>query len=75
MEQHLLAACDPDGGEVLHLQVAHRLGIVLDVQPCELGLRKLPGERLEARSVIDAGIAPKGAQAGDAVFLHPGWTA
>ena len=63
VEQHLLAARDADGGEVLHLQVADLVGLVLDIDPAELGLREFPGEREEAGPVVDAGVAPFGAKA------------
>src|SRR5262245_40324818 len=34
-------ALDQDGGEVVHLPVAHFLGVVLEVEPAEARLRKL----------------------------------
>ena len=70
VEQHLFAALHLDGGEVLDLQVADFLGVVLGIEPDELGLRELARQRLETGAVGPAGIAPFGAQAGDAEFLH-----
>ena len=68
VEKLLAAARDADGREILDLELAHLLGIVLDVEPCELRLGEAPGEREEARPVFAAHVAPFGAQAGDDQF-------
>src|SRR5712692_5847242 len=68
VKQQLRAPPDFDRGKVLDLPLAHFLGLVLDVQPAELGAWKAFGEREKARAVLDAGVAPLGAQAGDAEF-------
>ena len=51
VEQHLLAARDPDRREVLDLQIADLVSVVLDVEPAELGARKLLRELEEPRPV------------------------
>src|SRR5712671_2015498 len=63
VEELLGAARDADGREVLDLELADLLGVVLDVEPCELHLREAPGEREKARPVFAADVAPFGAQA------------
>jgi hypothetical protein len=70
VEEHAAALFHQDGGKVLHLQVADLLGVVLDVEPAELGLRELRGQREEAFLVGDAAVAPKRAKAGHAEFVH-----
>jgi len=59
---------DLDRREILDLALAHFLGVVLDVEPAELGLREAPREGEEARAVLPADVAPLGAQAGDGEF-------
>src|SRR5712692_7287755 len=66
VKEQLRAPPDFDCRKVLDLPLAHFLGVVLDVQPAELGEWKAPGEREKARAVLDAGVAPLGAQANDA---------
>src|SRR5689334_9507210 len=41
VKNELVAARYADGGEVLDFQIAERVGLVLDVDPAELGLREL----------------------------------
>ncbi len=68
VEQRLLAAPHEDSGEVLHVDVFNRFGIVLDVDPAEFGPREALGHREEARPIGDASVAPLGAKAGDQIF-------
>src|SRR4051812_22665795 len=65
VEQHLAIARDADRREVLHLEVADLVGLVLDVDPAEMHPRKLFAEREKARPVFHAGVAPLGAKAGN----------
>src|SRR5205823_4779336 len=62
-EKRLRAAPDQDGREVLDLQVAHLVGVVLGIEPGEAGLRKAPGQLEKPRPVLCAQIAPLGADA------------
>jgi len=69
----LAAAPHQDGREVVDVDVFRLLGVVLDVDPAELGAREALGHRQEAGAVGDAGVAPGGAKAGDqkfAIRLH-----
>ena len=73
LEQRLFAAAHEDRGEILHLDVLERLGVVLDVDPAEVRARKALGHGEEAGAVGDAGVAPRGAKAGHqkfAIRLH-----
>src|SRR5687767_14332660 len=73
VEQRLVAAAHQDGGEVFDVDVLDCFGVVLDVDPAELRAREALGHRHEPRAVGDAGIAPRGAKAGDekfAIRLH-----
>src|SRR5438067_6489563 len=63
VKQDFVVPRDADGGEVLHFQLADLVGLVLDVDPAELGLREFPGEREEPGAVVDTGIAPLRAKA------------
>ena len=63
VEQDLLAARHAEGGEVLHLEVADFVGLVLDVEPAEPRAGEFLRQREEARPVFVAGIAPLRAQA------------
>ena len=63
VKEHVVAPRDADGGEVFHLQVADLVGLVLDVDPAELRLRKFFREGEEPRAIFGAGIAPRGAKA------------
>src|SRR5512138_896150 len=65
VKQQALSVRHPDGGEILDFEVADFVGLVLDVDPAELGARKLLRERKEARAVLAAGMAPLGAKAAD----------
>src|SRR5918992_5655252 len=58
VEQRLFAAAHEDRREVLDLDVLHRLGVLLDVDPAELRARKALGHAEEAGAVGDAGVAP-----------------
>src|SRR5688572_29572985 len=72
-EQRVAAALHQDGRKVLDLDVFGRLGVVLDIDPAELGAREAFGHGEEARAVVDAGVAPLGAKAGHqefAIRLH-----
>jgi len=62
-EKRLRAAPDHDGREVLDLQVAHPVGVVLGIEPGEAGLRKAPGQLEKSRPVLRAEVAPRGADA------------
>src|SRR5213079_1318146 len=62
-EKRLRAAPDQDGREVLDLQVAHLVGVVLGIEPGEAGLWKAPGQLEKPRPVLCAQIAPLGADA------------
>src|SRR5882762_902867 len=62
-KKRLPAALDQEGREVLDLQVAHLVGIVLGLEPGEPGLRKAFRQREEARAVLGADVAPLGADA------------
>src|SRR5262245_14531472 len=76
MEEHVLAARDADRREVLDLQVADLVGVVLDVEPAERGIWEALRERHEAPPVFDAGVAPLGAEAGDGIVpAHGGFPA
>src|SRR5688572_23941233 len=76
MEEHFVTARDADRREVLHLQVADLVGVVLDVEPAEFGAREALRQREEARAVLDAGVAPLGAQAGNGIVpAHGGFYA
>ena len=63
-----LAALHLDGREILDLAPAHFLGVVLDVEPCELGLRKTLRKGEKPGPVFAADVAPFGAQAGHGEF-------
>src|SRR5207253_3672522 len=63
VKQHLVAARHSDGGEILHLELADFIGLVLDVDPAEFRAGELLAEREEAGAVFDAGVAPLGAKA------------
>ena len=63
VKEDLAVARHADGGEVLHLQVADLVRLVLDVDPAEFRLRKLLREREESRAVVGAGVAPRRAKA------------
>jgi len=65
VKNELVAARYADGGEVLDFQIAERVGLVLDVDPAELGLRELLREGEKPGPVLDAGIAPFCAKAAD----------
>src|SRR6267143_2118617 len=67
-EKGLRAALDQEGREVLDLQVAHLVGIVLGIEPGEPGLRKAFRQREEARAVLGANVAPLGTDAGHLEF-------
>ena len=57
---------DEQGREVLDVEVAERVGVVLDVDPGEVGVAgELRRQRGEGRAVLAAGDAPRGAQARD----------
>src|ERR1700716_762506 len=58
VEKLLAAAHDADRREILDLELADLLRVVLDVEPRELHAGKAPGERLEARPVLAAYVAP-----------------
>ncbi len=70
-EQHAVAAGEQEGGEVLDVEVADQLGLVLDVDPHEAGggagVAQAHGDARgdEGVAVGLAGAAPLGAQAGD----------
>ena len=68
VEQLRAAVLHLDGGEVLDLALADFLGVVLDVEPGEPGLRKALGEGEEPRPVFAAHVAPFGAKAGYGEF-------
>jgi hypothetical protein len=53
-----------DGGEVLNVEVADKIGLILDINPDKLLLGMFRSQCLEARPVLFADIAPCGAQAG-----------
>ena len=59
VKEHLAVARHPDGGKVLHLQVADLVGLVLDVDPAELRCREFLRQREESRPVFGAGVAPR----------------
>src|SRR5438477_11373266 len=63
VKQQLAPARHADRGEVLHLEVAHFVGLVLDIDPAEPRLRKFLREREEAWPIVDAGVTPFRAQA------------
>src|SRR6185503_6348437 len=52
-------ALDQDGREVLHLPLAHLVGVVLDIQPAKARPRELLGEREETLPVGLAAVAPE----------------
>ena len=57
---------DEQGREVLDVEVAERVGVVLDVDPGEVGVgAELRRQRGEGRAVFAARAAPLGAQARD----------
>ena len=58
-----LAARHADRREILHLEIADLVGLVLDVDPAELRPGKFFRQREKSRPVFDAGIAPLGAKA------------
>ena len=58
MEENFIPSRDADGGEVLDFELAHFVGLVLDIDPAELGAREFPGEREKPGPVLHAGIAP-----------------
>src|SRR5688572_31640106 len=68
LEQGLAAAAHQDRREVLDVDLLHRLGFVLDIDPAKLGAREAPGHGEKARPVGDAGVAPGGAKAGHQIF-------
>src|SRR5712691_11900321 len=70
VEKRLPAALDQEGREVLDLQVAHLVGVVLGIEPGEPGLRKAFRQREEARAVLGANVAPLGADAGHLEFAE-----
>ncbi len=53
-----------DGGEVFNIEVTDKIGLILDIDPDKLLLGMLCSQCLEARPVLFADIAPRGAQAG-----------
>ena len=63
VKENLAVARHANGGEILDLEIAHLVGLVLDVDPAEAGVRKLRREREESRLVLGARIAPSGAKA------------
>src|SRR6185503_11601499 len=73
VEERLAAAAHEDGRKVLDVDVLDGFGVVLDVDPAEFRARETLGHRQEPGTVGDAGIAPRGAKAGDekfAIRLH-----
>src|SRR5262245_33242321 len=65
VEELAAVALDEEGREVLHLPVAHFLGVVLDVEPAKARLRKLLRQLEEALAVRLAAVAPQRTKAGD----------
>src|SRR2546425_8750818 len=63
VKQQFAPARHADRGEVLDLEVADLVGLVLDIDPAELRLREFLREREEPRAIVDAGIAPFRAKA------------
>src|SRR5882762_6679715 len=63
VEKRLPAALDQEGREVLDLQVAHPVGVVLGIEPGETRLREALRQLEKPRPVFRADIAPLGADA------------
>src|SRR3954463_624331 len=63
VKKHSVGARDADGGEILHLEVADFIRLVLDVDPAEVRVREFCREREETQPVLVAGVAPRGAKA------------
>lgn len=60
-----LVMLDQQGGEVLDVQVAHHVRVILDIDPDEELVRMARGQLLERGAVGFARAAPGRAQAGD----------
>jgi len=65
VEEDQLLPLDDQGGEVFHIDVAELICVRFNVQPAESCNRELPGNLLEAFSVVPANATPFGAQAYD----------
>src|SRR4051812_8902309 len=65
VEQHFAIARHADRREILDLEIADLVGLILDVDPAELRAGKLFRKREKARTVLPAGVAPLGAQTRD----------
>lgn len=54
-----------EGGEILHVNIAHERGFVLNIQPDETGVGAPVGEPIERRPEVAACVAPRRAQDDD----------
>ena len=65
MKENFVPAGDADGGEVLDFEVTDFVGLVLDIDPAELGIGEFFPHREKPGPVLHARIAPFRAKATD----------
>jgi len=63
MEENFIPSRDADGGEVLDLELTDFVGLVLDIDPAELGIGEFFSHREKPGPVLHARIAPFRAKA------------
>ena len=62
-EGYGIAALDQQRRKILDIDIAHYIGLILDVQPYELYIREFFGQFFKAGTILAADVTPGGAQA------------